>query len=197
MKRVQPSLSQKEILRQVLLEDTEILGISSAVGHGAFEEAAVIVVRQEFDGAIPDNLAHGLPPGPPVTGAPVTAVDNALATAMARFLAVETRASLHVPLPLAIPSELEKLRGKFGDRVYELKGRVWVRFSGREVDPELIRRSLATMLGAYSVAWLVVGPEIHSRPITAFVSVFDGEGWAVLGDGYGESGLTANLDRSI
>jgi hypothetical protein len=75
----------------------------------------------------------------------------------------------------------------------ELEGHLWVRFSGREVDPELIRRSLATMLGAYSVAWLVAGPEIHSRPITAFVSVFDGEGWAVLEDGNGESGFTANL----
>ncbi|WP_250623302.1 hypothetical protein [Pinirhizobacter soli] len=181
---IQPSPSQQESIRRIVQEDAEFLGNARfADGGDAYSQAVAIAVRHGFNGVIPENLLHGLPPIPVDDGASLSdEAGTALGARLARLLRSDTAASLHVPIALSIPPEIDTLKKKFGDHVYELKGRLLVRFSGPEVESELVRRSLVGLLGAYSVAWLTAGSEIKSQPIAAFVSIFDGEGWGMLGD---------------
>jgi hypothetical protein len=182
---LQPSPPQKERIRKIVQEDADFWGYARfADGGNACSQKITIVVRQGYRGSLPENLFHGLSPIRVDDKAQLSVeVGTALAARLASLLRSGTiAASFHIPIPLSVPSEIDAVRKKFGDRVYELKGRLLVPFSAPEGEPESIRRGLVGLLGAYSVAWLLAGSDIPSKPIAALVSIFDGEGWGVLGD---------------
>ena len=148
-----------------------------------------LMVHDDVVGPIHQSIAHGLPQSPHQTssdgsviylsGAREVGMD--LATRLVAVLEEDRNKVLYIPHAYANPVEIDSLQGEFNGNVLELAGKVYIRFSGPNILPELIRRALASMICGYSVGWLLERDLPAGNPCSAVVPIFDGEGWAVLG----------------
>lgn len=156
---------------------------------GELASCIELMVHDEVTGPIPQDIAHGLPQSPSqispdgniifLSGAREVGME--LATRLAAALEVDDKKTLYVPHAYAAPAEIESLQDEFNGRVLEITGRVYIRYSGPDIAPELIRRALVSMICGYSVGWLLDCDFPVGKPCSAVAPVFDGEGWVILG----------------
>jgi hypothetical protein len=151
-----------------------------------------LLVHDNVNGPITQDIAHGLyqsphqisPDGKITFLSGAREVGLELATCLATLLEVNSKKTLYIPHAYALPAEIESLQDRFGGRVLELAGRVYIRCSGPNVDPELVRQALARMMCGYSVGWLLDRDLPTGKPCSAVVPIFDGEGWAICGESF-------------
>lgn len=143
-------------------------------------EAVRHVIDQDIFQAISDSPAvpalDGL--GTLVVGG--MAVGKSLAENLAEMISSDARLTLLVPHAYAIPDEVATLQDDFDDSVVAFSDKVYVIFKGLRANAEIIRRALASMIGGYSVAWLFDDEGALACPAAAIVSIFDGDGFAVV-----------------
>ncbi len=148
-----------------------------------------LMVHSDVAGPLPANIGHGLPQSPrcPTSDGGLVFLSGGrtlgleVATYLVEALSIDASRVLYIPHAYARPDEMKSLQDDFSGNVVEVRGRVYVRSCGPAIEPELVRRALACMIGGYSVAWLLGSDLPDVKPCSAVVPVFDGEGWAVLG----------------
>lgn len=148
-----------------------------------------LMVHDDVVGPIHQNIDHGLPQSPHqvssdgrvtyLSGARDVGMD--LATRLVAVLEADRNKVLYIPHAYAKPTEIDSLQDEFNKNALELAGRVYIRCSGSNIVPDVIRRALASMICGYSVGWLLDCDLPAGNPCSAVVPIFDGEGWAILG----------------
>jgi hypothetical protein len=104
-----------------------------------------------------------------------------LAIGLTHFIGLEEGKTLYIPYIYADTSEIESLQEEFDGMATEVNRHVYIRASGTKVMPEALRRALVSTIHNCSVGWFLDGELADGVPLAAFVSTFDGEGWAILG----------------
>lgn len=184
------SEEQQGIIADIVSEDAAAF-LSADMGEAvkALTSSVELMVHDDVIGPLPRNIAHGLPQSPyeispderAVFLSGAREVGMEVAAYLAASLAGDVDKVLYIPHAYAMPAEIESLQDEFGARVLEVIGRVYIRCSGRDIDPELVRRAIGSMMCGYSVGWLLDSDIPEGTPCSAIVPVFDGEGWAILG----------------
>lgn len=108
-------------------------------------------------------------------------VGAALAVSLSEAILADPTLSLWIPHGYAVPGEIASLQPKFGAHAVAVGGHVYMKFQGAGIEPELIRRALASMIGCYSVGWLVSAAPGQYVAKLAIVPIFDGDGFALVG----------------
>lgn len=187
---ISASEEQQRILANIAWEDAAAFFPALAgTALNALTSSVELIVHDNVVGPLPRNIAHGLPQSPRgiLSGEGVVFLAGArevgieLATSLVTNLAEDVNRVLYVPHAYAVPSEIESLQDEFGGRVLEVIGRVYIRCSGNDVLPDLVRRAIGSMICGYSVGWLLNSDLPEGKPCSAIVPIFDGEGWAILG----------------
>jgi hypothetical protein len=143
-------------------------------------EAACQPVDGDIFQAIPESPTVSSPDGRVTLLVGAMAVGGALAASLSVAISSDDRLTLLVPHAYAMPSEVESLQDSYGGSVVTFSENVYVRFDCWHADPEIIRGALTNMIGGYSVAWLFDDAGALARPVVAVVSVFDGDGFALI-----------------
>ena len=163
-----------------------------------------LMVHDHVNGPLPTNLAHGLPQSPVedlsstgqvtfLTGGRQVALE--LASRLQILLGEDMEKVLYIPHAYANVDEIPSLQEDFDGNVVKVNDKVFVKISGSSVSIEVIRKALGSMIGCYSVGWVVTPDLPDARFCSAIVPVFDGEGWALVGRQSYSQGVATNLKR--
>jgi len=181
---------QRSVIADIVEKDAAVFfsaGLNVTIAGSA--SSLELMVHDDVSGPIPHDIAHGLPQSPNQISPDGSAtflsgareVGMELATRLTTILGIDRTKVLYIPHAYAEPAEIESLQDEFNGLAMEMAGRVYIRCSGPNIAPELVRRALVSMIGGYSVAWLLDFDLPEGKPCSAVVSVFDGEGWAIFG----------------
>jgi hypothetical protein len=108
-------------------------------------------------------------------------VGAALAGSLSEAIQADPTLSLWIPHGYAVPGEIASLQPTYEGHAVVVGGHVYMKFQGAGIEPELIRRALASMIGCYSVGWLVSAAAGPAVARLAIVPIFDGDGFALGG----------------
>ena len=153
-----------------------------------FHSSVELLVHEAIKHPVDGDIKHAIPETPTapsldgrVTHMPgATAVARCFAASLSLAISRNDRLRLLAPHAYAVPSEVDSLQDDFDGNVVSFSERVYVTFKAGRVDPEIVRRALASMIGGYSVAWLFDDAEALTNPVIAIVSIFDGDGFALM-----------------
>jgi len=183
------SKEQQDGIVDIVEKDASFFSDGLGGEAGRLAVSTELMVHGDVVGPLPQSLDHGLPQSPRqissnegvafLSGAREIGME--VATCLAAILAMDSNKVLYLPHAYARPTEIDSLQEDFGGLVLEVAGRVYIKGTGPGVQPELLRRALASMICGYSVGWLLDTDLPESMPSSAVVPVFDGEGWAVAG----------------
>jgi hypothetical protein len=162
--------------------------VSGQAHRDFFEKAAVICNKDAIKEAKGKQFNLGLHDSPvlssygnraaKLTGA--NEVVEEVADWLSGLLRENRGWELSIPQPYLAPEDPESLEyATYG--LLTVQGREVTHVFRGEVDKDLIRRSLVSMLPNHSVSWLNVVADHSVDPILCLVSTFDGDGWIVSG----------------
>lgn len=207
LKTLLPTPSQQSAIAGIVVEDIDRrpFGHPISVPTG-FHSSVELLVSGRIQGPVDGDIFHGIPDSPavPMLGGRITlaegsmAVRSALAESLSRAISANEQVVLLVPHAYALPKEVESLQSRYGGNMAIFSDNVYVAFSADCADSQIIRRALARMIGAYSVAWIFNDAEVLAQPVAAVVSVFDGDGFALVGRSVTRgSSLLSDIARPI
>ncbi|MDF4004127.1 hypothetical protein P3W33_12055 [Luteibacter sp. PPL552] len=192
------SKEQRDAITAIVLEDSAVFFQNAGSALAEMVNRPIeLMVHDHVTGPVPSNLAHGLPQSPVedlhedgritfLSGGRDVALQ--LSTQLQRCLVENIEKILLIPHAYATINEISSLQDDFDGNVVEVNGRVYVKTSAGSASIEVLRRALSSMIGCYSVGWLLTRDFPEGSPCSAIVSVFDGEGWALVGSPLGVRG---------
>lgn len=186
--KITPTAAQRGAILAMLKDDLARCPLGEPLDpKDASQWSIDVLVLSSMADAIPQDLAHGIPPplarGTPgdhpgeLTGA--TSLGGLVASRLDRAISAGGKMALLVPHAYALPREVESLQKEFGGNVVALGTNVFVRFESGRSTAETIRGALANMICGFSVAWLFADAGAPLEPVLALVSIFDADGFAI------------------
>jgi hypothetical protein len=184
-----PTSNQRHSVTNVVTDDIERrpFGYPLSIPDD-FQSSVELLVHEAIKHPVDGDIKHAIPETPTapsldgrvtlMTGA--MAVGRCFAASLSLAISRNDRLRLLVPHAYAVPNEVASLQGDFGGNVVTFSEGVYVTFRAGHVDPEIVRRALASMIGGYSVAWLFDDAGALAHPVIAVVPIFDGDGFALM-----------------
>lgn len=189
VKNLLPTSTQRSSITSILDDDIK----RCPFGHpllitDEFRSRVELLVHKEVKHPLDLDISQAIPDSPTVPSldgritlvAGGMAVGGSLSVNLSTMISEDNQLTLLVPHAYAVPSEIASLQEDFDGNVVTFSDNVYIIFRSDQADPEIVRRAFASMIGCYSVAWLFDDAGALTRPVAAMVSIFDGDGFALM-----------------